>query len=333
MDQKLRHQEGDDGMKKKTKAWLITATTLVLIGCMLFGGVMTMLKWDFTKLSTETYKTNSHEIHEAYQNISITTDTADVVIVPSKTQATSVTCYETETMQHSVSVKENTLVIELLDTRKWYEYISINFATPKITVSIPQGEYGSLVLKATTGDVEITKHFAFKSIDLTGSTGHVTNCASAAGTIRITRSTGNINLENISAGALDLSVSTSRITGSNLICKGDAKINVSTGKTILSNLECKNLISTGSTGSVSLTDVIATETFSIKRSTGDVTFDNSDAAEISVETGTGSVTGTLRSEKVFILETDTGKINVPKTTSGGVCKISTNTGDIELEVK
>ncbi len=78
---------------------------------------------------------------------------------------------------------------------------------------------------------------------------------------------------------------------------------------------------------------ITKEKMSIKRSTGDIRFDGSDATEIFVETDTGDVTGTLISEKVFIARTDTGRINVPKTTNGGKCEINTDTGDIKLEIK
>ena len=80
-------------------------------------------------------------------------------------------------------------------------------------------------------------------------------------------------------------------------------------------------------------NVVATGTISIKSDTGDVRFEGSDAIEISVKTDTGDVTGTLLSEKVFITETSTGSINVPKTTSGGKCEITTSTGDINIRIK
>ena len=80
-------------------------------------------------------------------------------------------------------------------------------------------------------------------------------------------------------------------------------------------------------------NVVATGTISIKSDTGDVRFEGSDAIEISVKTDTGDVTGTLLSEKVFITETSTGSINVPKTTSGGKCEITTSTGDINISIK
>ena len=320
-------------MNKTTKIWLIIAASLMLIGCIIFVGVMSILKWDFTKLSTGKYETNHYEITEKFKNISIITDTADILFVPSENQKVSVVCHEQKNMKYSVTVQNEKLVIEIVDTRKWYEYIGINFGTPKITVYIPQGEYGALLVKSSTGNVEIPKEFKFENIDISESTGNVTNYASASENIIIKTSTGNIFVENVSANTLDLSVSTGGVTVSNVTTEGDVKIKVSTGKTNLTNIECKNVVSNGNTGAISLKNVIAAEKFSIERSTGDVRFEGSDATEISVKTDTGDVTGTLLSEKVFITETSTGSINVPKTTSGGKCEITTATGDINISIK
>ena len=73
-------------MSKITKMWLIIGTSLVLIGCIIFVGVMSILKWDFTKLSTGKYETNHYEITEKFKNISIITDTADVYLCLLKTK-------------------------------------------------------------------------------------------------------------------------------------------------------------------------------------------------------------------------------------------------------
>ena len=320
-------------MRTRTKVWLIIAASLVLIGSIVFGGVMSVLKWDFTKLSTVKYENNDYKIHEDYQHISIITDTTDIVFVPCESPTTSVSCYEQKNNMHSVSVKDGTLEIEIVDTRKWYEYIGINFGTPKITVFIPEGEYGKLSVKASTGDVEIPEVFKFRSVDISVSTGDVKNYASALEGVKIKTTTGNICIENVSAGSLDFIVSTGKVTVSGVTCEGDIIVGVSTGKTYLSNIQCKNFTSSGSTGDISLNNVIATEKLSIKRSTGDIKFDSSDAAEIYIETDTGDVTGSLLTDKVFIAQTDTGKINVPKTVSGGRCEITTDTGNIKITVK
>ncbi len=319
-------------MRKTAKVWLIIAASLVVVGSVIFVGVMNMLKWDFTKLSTIKYETNDYEILKDFEDITIVTDTADIVLVPSKDQKTLVVCHEQKNIKHSVSAKDGALVVEVVDTRKWYDYIGINFGTPKITVYIPQGEYGMLSVQSSTGDVEIPQEFKFESIDISESTGNVTNYASALESIKIKTSTGSICVENVSSGSLDLSVSTGKVTASSVSCEGDVTVGVSTGKVYLVDTQCKSVISSGNTGDISLENVVATEKFSIERSTGDVTFDGSDAAEIIVRTDTGNVTGTLLSDKVFITQTDTGVVNVPKTVTGGKCEITTDTGNIKITV-
>lgn len=320
-------------MRKTAKIWLVIAASLVFVGLIMFAAVMSEYKWDFSKLSTGKYETNTYEISEEFSNLSMNTDTADIIFALSDDGKCRVECYEEEKAKHSVAVQENTLVIKMIDEKSWYDYIGINFGSPKITVYLPKAEYTSLFINGSTGDIEIPKNFKFEGVDISLSTGDVNFFASASKLIIIKTSTGNICVENTSAGTLDLSASTGRITVSNVICGGDANINVSTGRTNLNNIECKNITSCGDTGDISLNNVIAAEKFSIKRSTGDVRFDGSDAAEILVETDTGDVTGTFLSEKTFFVETDTGTVDVPESITGGRCEITTNTGDIELDIQ
>lgn len=245
-------------MRTKTKVWLIIAASLVLIGGILFAGVMTILRWNFMELSTVIYETNSYEISEVFDSISINTDTADIVFAFSDDEICRVECHEEENAKHSVTVKDGTLSIELIDNKSAYDlsrHIGLNFSTPKITVYLPKTEYTSLLIRVTTGDV------------------------------------------------------------------------------YLSDINCKNLASYGTTSDMYLDNVITTENLLIKTNTGDVMLDGCDAAEISIETSTGDVLGSLLSDKVFITEVSTGDINVPHTTTGGVCRIKTSTGDINITLK
>lgn len=319
-------------MSRRAKIWLVIAASLVVLGLTIFAAVMTVNHWDFTKLSTAKYETNAYEVSEGFSNISMETDTADILFVPSDDGICKVICYEQKNMKHSVDVQDGTLMINAVDDREWYEYIGITLGTPKVTVYLPETEYVLLMIKESTGDVEIPKDFKFESIDISVSTGDVKSFVSASEVIKIKTSTGDIRVENASAGTLDLSVSTGNVNVSGVACEGDVKINVSTGKTNITDTACKSVTSTGSTGDLSLKNVIAAEKFSLERSTGDVKFDGADAAEIFVKTDTGDVTGSLLTDKVFITQTDTGSIDVPQTVAGGRCEITTDTGDIRIHI-
>ncbi|MBO7292438.1 MAG: DUF4097 family beta strand repeat protein, partial [Clostridia bacterium] len=101
----------------------------------------------------------------------------------------------------------------------------------------------------------------------------------------------------------------------------------------LADVTCANLTSTGSTGGIEMENVIASGKMSITRSTGDVEFYSCDAAEIFMKTTTGDIEGSLLTDKIFMTKSSTGAIEVPRTTSGGVCDITTSTGDIEIEIE
>ena len=319
-------------MKKAKKIWLITAASLLVLGCVMFVAAMTFLNWDFTKLSTSNYETSTHKISTGFRGISIKTNTADIIFVPTENTECSVECYEQENLKHSVTVEDEKLVIRVEDTRKWYHFIGMGFDSPKITVYLPRGTYDTLSIESDTGDVEIPSDFSFTSMDISEDTGDVRSLASVSGELRIRTSTGRIRLADITAGSMDLKTSTGNVIAWNITCAGDISISVSTGETHLSAVTCQNLSTTGSTGDLQLEQVVASGHFSIERSTGDVTFADADAAEIFVDTDTGDVEGRLLSDKVFIVNTDTGKKEVPNSITGGRCEITTDTGDIKITI-
>ena len=296
-----------------TKILLIIAISLVVAGSIIFVCAMTSIGWDFSKLSRAKYVTNSYDIDEPYKEISIKAETADIVFAVSEDSSYRVECYEQERVKHEVSVKDGTLMIAINDTRAWHDYIGFNFGFPKIIVYMPAGEYGALSIKLSTGNVEVSRDFCFDNIDISGSTGKITNFASAKGDVKLEVSTGKILVSNISAGSLDVKVST-----------GDANI---------SSVRCKSFASDGSTGDIELEDVIAEERLTIKRNTGDISFDGCDAGELFIQTSTGNVEGSLLSEKIFIVDTDTGSKKVPSSTVGGKCEIKTDTGNIKISIK
>ena len=273
------------------KIWLIVAGVLILVGCLLLSCVMNSIKWNFTKLATSQYETNRYEFSEAWENLSIETETANVILKPATDGKTSVVCDEQENARHAVTVKDGTLEIRLVDQRKWYEHIGLNFHSPKITLYIPQSRCGNLTVESTTGDVEVAEGFQFDRVALT-------------------LTTGDIRLQKLTAEALDLELTT-----------GDVQ---------LTDTNCKTLNIEGTTGKMVLKNVIAAEKLTLELSTGSIRFDGCDAGEISAQTSTGSITGSLLTPKIFYAESNTGKVTVPRTTTGGICELTTNTGSIKI---
>lgn len=319
-------------MSGRMKAWLIIGASLVLFGAIIFVGVMSFMGWDFSKLSTIKYESNTYTVKEEFKDIAIITDTADVVVLPASGESVSVECNERAKSKHLVEVKNGVLSVKIEDKREWYDYIGFDFGTSKITLYIPEGEYGAISVKLKTGDVKIPERFSFSSVSIDGSTGDVECYASSMGKTSIKLSTGDIHIENASVGSLDLETSTGSVLLRRVDCKAEANIVSSTGTARLEALSCESLYSSASTGDIELSNVIATGKITLRRNTGDIELDRCDAFELFLKTNTGDVKGTLLSDKVFIYTTNTGDVDLPKTTTGGKCEIETGTGDIEIDI-
>ena len=319
-------------MKKRTKIWMIVAASLMGAGIILFGVILAMLGWDFSKLSTDRFETNTYVISEAYQDLVIDSLTADVTILPSEDGTTKIVCYEEHRSKHAVFVENGSLTIDLQDERKWYEYIGIHVTFPRLTVYLPAGEYGKLSVKLSTGDTSISKDLCFASISLSASTGDYFSSASVAGAVQVKLTTGDIRIEGCKVGSLDLDVTTGDITVSDVTCAGKILEDLSTGDSVYTNITCSDFTSDATTGNLKMNHLIATAKITITRSTGDIRFDGCDGGELLIKSTTGDVIGRLLSEKIFIAKASIGDVSVPETTTGGKCKITTDTGDIRISI-
>lgn len=301
-------------MSGKTKGWLIAASSLVLVGCILFGGAMMTAKWDFLKLATTKYETTTYEISEEAKSVVVESITADITIRPAEDGKTRVISRVEENMPCQVAVKDGVLTVVQRDVRAWYEHIGIYFGRAEIILELPLGAYGDLAVKGSTADMQLAKGYTFQNVD-----------------IRL--STGDISFDGFSADGVTLTVSTGKIIGRNLLCSGDLGVNVSTGKAALEAVVCENFRSAGDTGDLTLRGLLVRQQLTIVRSTGDVLLEGCDAAELDIQTDTGDVEGSLLTEKTFLTETSTGDVNVPQTSAEGKCQIRTSTGDIEIELQ
>lgn len=281
-------------MKRAEKIWLTVAVSFILVGLFIFIGALVVLDFDFSKISTEKYVTNTYVINESFNNISINVATTEIEFKRSNDGKCRIECHEEEKIKHIATVKNGALTVDTINTRSWYDYVGISFGNMKVIVYMPDTEYETLYIDTDTGDVKIPEVFAFEDIKVSADTADIACYASVVNVIDIETDTGEIELND---------------------------------------LKCKSIIAESDTGDISLKNVIATDSFSINNDTGDVEFKNSDAEKIYVETSTGDVVGSLLSDKIFITETSTGDINVPETIAGGRCEVSTDTGDIKLSIK
>lgn len=199
-------------------------------------------------------------------------------------------------------------------------------------VEIEDTVAGDAQITVSTGDIDI-ENLECKSLKTIGDTGGIEiEKLTASGTVDIERSTGDVEMDIASAGSLSVKTDTGDITLGNITCADELGISVSTGDTCISNSTTKSFTSTGDTGDLKMSNLVVDDAMSIKRSTGDVEFERCDAAEVSITTDTGHVVGSFLSDKIIFASSNTGKIDVPKSTVGGKCEITTTTGKIIISI-
>lgn len=318
-----------------SKKIIFIALSLLVIGLLIFVIVMSVNGWNFKALGTVKYSQISHTALYEFTSIEINEDTADIEFALSSDDRCIVDCYEDLKMKHSVFVEQGTLKINVINEKKWYDYIGFSFETPKITIYLPQKEYDSLVIDTSTGDIDIPKDFTFNSVDISISTGDICVLGAVKDTLKIEGSTGDITIDNEDIGSVYTSLSTGDVKISSLKNSNDVNVNVSTGDISLNNIYCESLNTTGSTGSVNLTNVIALNELNIERSTGDITLNRCDSREMHIKATTGDITVKLiSSNKTFNISSTTGDINAPQGIFGSeLCEIETSTGDIKVSAE
>lgn len=319
-------------MKKRTVVFLIIGTVLFLVGGMIFVGAMSAMKWDFLKLDNRSFVTDIHVINEEFDGISIISDYTDVIILPSENGECSVKCFEYEKARHTVGVKDGTLEISIADERKWSDHISVfNFKTPKITVYLPENEYGRLYLK-TGADIKVADGFTFESFEAESVSGDVACQSSVGNVLRITVTSGDVALKSITAGSLEVKTTSGDVLISDIRVKKEAAVEVGSGDVMIRGAECDSLALSGISSDVVLKDVVAAGRLSVKTVSGDVELEGIDGEYISIKATSGDVEGYVYTDKTFVCKTTSGDCEYPKT-SGGICEIETTSGDIEISIR
>ena len=300
------------------------------------------------------------------------TDSDLRILPATEGQKYQVVSYESEHQPHTVRVENGTLIIAQKDERKWQDHIEFfSFSEPKITIYVPETSYDSLYVEGDTSDVETHGALTFGDVDICLSTGDITLKSDITGTLHVKTSTGDMKIRGINPTSVTLTATTGDIELINAMVEGDVTITTGTGSQSVFELQCGNLTMTCTTGDLQYNQMQVENTIQFESDTGrvsfgqiqcgsiigttttgdivceggsidgdlnmvtdsgDITLTNFEVTTLHITTDTGDVSGSLRSEKIFFTETNTGDIRVPKSTEGGLCEIKTDTGDITFTI-
>jgi DUF4097 and DUF4098 domain-containing protein YvlB len=340
-------------MKKSTIVSLIVAASCVAAGLIVavVGLCMAVLSGD--NFSGEALPRTETVVEEDFHSISVEVDTADVIFAKAEDGVSRVVCVDHEYMQYAVAVRDGVLTVTAEDTRRWYEHIEVfSRGESTVTVYLAADAYESLSVTSSTGDMTLPQALSFSgTVSLKASTGDIQMSAPSVGDLTVSLSTGHLELLNCGkAGKVDIRTTTGDVTLRGLSCvslavaassgdltaenvrvEGAVAVTRSSGDVRMSGITCESLTARSNTGDQDYTDLLVRDKLDCRASTGDVTLTRSDAATLAILTDTGDVTASLLSPKIVYAETDTGSVQIPHTTEGGVFEITTDTGDIRVQ--
>lgn len=320
-------------MKNWVKILLMVAGILTIAGLGIFITVWAVNDFEIDKINAYEYTTNTYQIKEEFTDVAIDVEISNISLIKAEEDQVKIVCNESKRTKYNISVANNTLMIETKNSYKWSSFFNFGaWKKEKLELYLPENLYNKLEIKNDMGNVVVNKEIKFKEIKVESSTGNLELYASI-NKIVVEMDTGNIKINDVNASAIDLKTSTGIHTLTNVTASSNIYLKTDTGPINLTGVRAVNLRINVETGRVKLNDVIASGRLDVTTSTGSVTLTDCDAGEIYIKTSTGTVNGTLLSPKTFYATSEFGRINVPKTTTGGRCEIETETGSIKIEIK
>ena len=288
---------------------------LIIAGGVLLtvGGVVLAVALANNAFNKQKYVTNEYVIEDAFSDISIDNAVADIKFEASSDGQTKVVCIDKEKLYHEASVVNGALTVTQIDKLTGFDKMFGYNGNLKVTVYLPEGTYGDLSIKSTTGHIYLNNEYTFKAVNLETSTGDIyLEKVAASEDVKIKTSTGDRSIKGMT-------------------CK-DMVMESSTGDQHYENVNCQNITIKASTGKLTFVEFIAEKHFESNGDTGKVSFRNSDAETLKIKTSTGNVVGNLLTNKIFRVKTSTGKVTLPEERTGGLCEIETSTGDINISI-
>lgn len=358
-------------MNRTLKA-IIVAVVLIFAGAVLAGCSLWGMDgaWDMLTGSGKLV-TSQETITGDFTNIDIDIFSVDLELLPSPDGTCYYVAKTYENMFCTAEVENGTLKIGQEDNRKWHQHVGIYWEETSLKLYLSKDAYNQLTVTGDTSDVTIPNQFTFESatidtdtgdvtlgcqvdqqINITSDTGDITVKNATSETINVTTDTGDIHLDSVTCDSISVSTNTGFVRIQNADVAQMLSAASDTGDKYFADVQCdslkiesntgdnalRNLTAAGNaklesdTGDWELENVIVSGNAELESDTGDWEFDRFDAANITIDTDTGDVEGTFLSEKIFFIDTDTGDVEVPRTTTGGKCEITTNTGDIEIDI-
>lgn len=301
-------------MKNTKKTVICAAILLVAAGAILILTAMAIGKGNWKELKSVGYEERTFPVSGEVRDIQISDSENGIKILPSGDGTCKVICPEKTdgSIYHTVEVRNGVLSVQRHDARKWFQFIGVNFYIGGVEVYLPEGEYGALTASSTAGSLSVADGFTFESADLKSTSGSIRMLSQVKQELHAESASGSVRVENASPEKLYAKTSSGRIE--------------------LTHIRGGSVTAKATAGKITLKDVITKGALSAQNISGGVALEGCDGGTIRIACTSGSVKGTLLSDKIFITDSKSGSVKIPRSTEGGECEITTTSGSIRIDI-
>ncbi len=312
---------------------------LIISLCMFFSGIfvcmsaLSMKGMNFENMFKDNSTVRVATYDEAFLSVDAQDKSGNLEIFPSSDDELKIECTELENTHYDIKYEGDTLVIRRVDNRDWHQYF-MNFSREGVKIYLPQRAYEDIKLDVSSGSIIVNDGLACRNLAAESTSGSVRAYGvTAQEKVSLKATSGRVVSDSVKAENLDVSCTSGRVTLGNVELTGNLDVENSSGSIEVIDVNCNSLSVNNTSGGITCSGVIAQDNITAKTSSGSIELLKSDADNLDIKATSGSIRGTLLSDKVFIAESTSGRVRVPQTTQGGICKVKTTSGSIDITVE
>lgn len=320
-------------MTPKKKTALRCAGLAIVVGALLVLAAFVMTRGDLARLSTAETETNTYEITEPFTGVDIRVPSADVRFAASEDGKTRVESTHSTRLREIVKVADGVLNVVQVDAGRWYEHIGFFFgADESVTVYLPADALDSLVIQTASGEVNVPEGLSFLRAEVRTTSGDIRFFA-ACEHLTLGSTSGEITADGMEAERIGIATTSGDILLRSVIVRDELDAQSVSGELTLEAVTAGKAYLETTSGEVELSGTAVRSELFIDTVSGDVELDRSEGNAMYIHTTSGDVTGTLPRAKDFQLHSTSGRGWCSAYDSaGGVCEVTTMSGDIVLYV-
>ncbi len=322
-------------MRRRIMGTLITAFAMMGVGLALMCSAVALYGTELV-IGEENFMEKTHTITEKVTFLKVSDAESDIRILPSSDGTCTVRCYDRESIFHTVTLDGQTLTVEQVDGRKWYEKIGffLWWTQPRtVTVYLPLGEYKTLTLKTVSGDIQVPDGYIFSSGELKTTSGNISFESEVRQGLVAQTTSGDVTLREMGADTVVAKTTSGDVRLEGVQTSGAVTATTTSGKVSLSKVICGDLQASVTSGDVTLSEVEAWGNLTVSSTSGDISFDYIGAhKDMKFSAVSGDVEGTMVGRKNFSVKTVSGSVSVPQSGGFGQCRIETTSGDVQVRI-